>query len=117
MVWRKGADMTSNIFSKNLSIIPFEKHGSKFYESDQYYEKKTKSDGQETNHSGVIGSTRTTNDLEDTQHAVAATSITMTIISLNDAQKEFDFYQQASIWFTHWSSYRIEAGENVREPF
>ena len=29
--------MTSDIFTKNLPVSIFEKHGSKFYGSDKYY--------------------------------------------------------------------------------
>lgn len=76
-----------------MSVIPFEKHGSKFYGTDQYYEKNAKSAGQETNQAGVISST-STNSLEGTKHMAAATNIAVSIISLDDAQKEFDYYQQ-----------------------
>ena len=36
-VWRKGDDMTSDIFTKNLSLQTMEKHGKKFYGKDEYH--------------------------------------------------------------------------------
>ena len=38
--------------------------------------------------------TRTTNGLEGAKHAAAATNIAVPIISLDDAQKEFNYYQE-----------------------
>ena len=37
IVWKNGEEMTSDIFTKNLSVSLFEKHGSKFYGEDSYY--------------------------------------------------------------------------------
>ena len=94
MKWTKGEEMTSDIFTKNLSVAPFEKHGSRFYGEDQYYEAKNTKDGQETNQDGIVGSTRTTSGLEGADHAAAATNIAVPIISLNDARKEYNYYQE-----------------------
>ena len=85
MKWTKGEEMTSDIFTKNLSVAPFEKHGSQFYGKDQYYEAKNTKDGQETNQDGIVGSTRTTNGLEGAKHAAVAVNITVPIISFNNA--------------------------------
>ena len=93
-MWTKGDNTTRNIFTNNLSVIPFEKHGSKFYGSDQFDEKKTKSAGQVTNQAGVIGSTRTTNGLKGIKHAAAAINITVPINSLDDTRNILDYYQQ-----------------------
>ena len=35
--WKNGSDMTSDLFTKNLALGLFEKHGSKFYGKDQCY--------------------------------------------------------------------------------
>ena len=94
MKWTKGEEMTSDIFTKNLSVAPFEKHGSRFYGEDQYYEAKNTKDGQETNQDGIVGSTRTTSGLEGADHAAAATNIAVPIISLDDARKEYNYYQE-----------------------
>ena len=86
--------MTSDIFTKNLSVAPFEKHGSRFYGKDQYYEAKSNKDGQKTNQYDVVGSTRTTNGLEGAEHAAAAVNIAVPIINLDDARKEYNYYQE-----------------------
>ena len=38
--WKSGEEMTSDIFTKNLPVSIFEKHGSKFYGSDKYYQRQ-----------------------------------------------------------------------------
>ena len=50
--------------------------------------------GQETYQANVIGSTRSTNGLEGSNHAAAATKIAVPIISLDDARKEYNYYQE-----------------------
>ena len=101
MMWKKGEDTTSGLFTKKLYVASFGKHGSWFYGKDQYYEGKTKSVGQETNQDGIVGSARTPNGLEGAKHAAAAANIAVPIIlslQYNDLSQRI--YSSGNCW--HW---------------
>lgn len=51
--WKEGDEMTSDIFTKNLSGAVFEKHGSKFYGKDEYYQKVKEPDAPDKDVSGA----------------------------------------------------------------
>ena len=40
MVWRKGDEMTSDIFTKNLPLQVMERHGKEFYGEDEYHHER-----------------------------------------------------------------------------
>ena len=42
VIWKKGSEMTADIYTKNLPGPLFEKHGSTFYGEDEYYVKSEK---------------------------------------------------------------------------
>ena len=53
ITWKKGEEMTSDIFTKNLPLKLLEKHGSKFYGEDGYHFKRYKEEEDDRDITGV----------------------------------------------------------------